>query len=69
MYICTAIPKFHIEVDEKGTEAAAVTMETMKNTSAMVGKLEEFIVDRPFVYAIADSKTGIIMFMGIVEKP
>jgi serine protease inhibitor len=41
----------------------------MKNTSAMVEKLEEFIVDRSFVYAIADSNTGVIMLMGTAEKP
>jgi serine protease inhibitor len=69
LYIDLIKQKCFVEVDEKGTEAAAVTLETFKFTSAMVEKSEEFIVDRPFVYAIADSNTGIIMFMGTVEKP
>jgi serine protease inhibitor len=69
LYIDLVKQKCFIDVDEKGTEAVAATIATMKTTSAMVEKLEEFIVDRPFVYAIADSNTGIIMFMGTVEKP
>ena len=69
LYIDLVKQKCFIEIDEKGTEAAAATSVTFSVTSALVEDLEKFIADKPFVYAIADSKTGIIIFMGTVEKP
>lgn len=57
-----------IEVDEDGAEAAAVTVikgDTM-SPGPMVGK--DFIVDRPFVFIIAEHSTGLPLFMGRVTK-
>lgn len=57
-----------IEVDEEGAEAAAVTVVKGDTTSPgpMVGK--DFIVDRPFVFIIAEHSTGLPLFMGRVTK-
>ena len=59
-----------VEIDEKGTEAAAVT--GMVATASIVmerPKPFEMIVDRPFLFLIEDSPTGTILFMGVVNDP
>ncbi|GIV09703.1 MAG: serine protease inhibitor [Fimbriimonadales bacterium] len=53
-----------VRVDERGTEAAAVTIAM---TRAVV--LTPFVVDRPFVFVISDRSSGVILFMGIVRAP
>lgn len=62
--------KTFVEVNEEGTEAAAVTSVTMVATS-MAPPEKEFrmIVDRPFFFAIRDNRTGLILFMGVVLEP
>ncbi len=59
-----------VEVNEEGTEAAAVTTVHMVG-SAMPRPVElfEMIVDRPFVFVIEDSETQSILFMGVVYDP
>lgn len=60
------IQKARISVAEWGTEAAAVTVVGMKETS--IGPDEEppveFICDHPFVYLIAEKTSGAILFAG-----
>ncbi|MGI1658293.1 MAG: serpin family protein [Desulfitobacterium sp.] len=60
--------KTFIKVDEKGTEAAAVTGVGMEMTSAPID-LTQVVFDRPFVYAIVDWETNMPLFMGIMEDP
>jgi serpin B len=59
-----------LEVDEEGSTAAAVTGIQMKAT-AMLRPTEEFhlVFNRPFLAAIADAKSGTILFLGIVGQP
>ena len=52
-----------IEVNESGTEAAAVT-----DTQVFAGG-HVFMANRPFFFAIRDDKTGLILFMGWVADP
>ena len=69
-HIDRVIHKTFIEVDEKGTEAAAVTATTMRAGSAMRPEPpKEFTVDRPFMYAIVQRTTGSICFAGVVTNP
>lgn len=69
-FISSITHKTCISVDEKGTEAAAVTVETACGSSQPPEyKNVDFIVDRPFVFAIRDCKTGAIIFIGKVENP
>lgn len=57
--------KTFIDVNEKGTEAAAVTAVGMKATSAGPGfGPVPFVADRPFVYAIRERSTGAVIFIG-----
>lgn len=59
-----------VEVDEKGTEAAAATAVTMKAMAAPVEEPPiEFRADHPFLYAIVEKSTGTILFMGRVVDP
>jgi serpin B len=68
--ISEVIHQAFINVDEKGTEAAAATAVTMKLTSAAPSNdLKVFNADHPFIYCIRDNTTGSILFMGRVVNP
>ncbi len=61
--------KTFVEVNEEGTEAAAVTVVGIVFTSAGPDNNIPFYVDRPFLYAITEKSTGAILFMGTVKNP
>jgi len=61
--------KTFIQVDEEGTEAAAVTSVTMALTSAAPMEKPEMIVERPFLFGIRDRHTGTLLFLGKVNQP
>ena len=56
-----------IEVNEEGTEAAAVTSIGIAITSVDIPF--RMVVDRPFFFAIRDNRTGSILFMGSILDP
>ncbi|MGB4589596.1 MAG: serpin family protein [Clostridiaceae bacterium] len=60
--------KTYIKVDEKGTEASAATSVEVETTSLPMPN-KEVTFDRPFVYGIIDMKTGLPIFLGIMENP
>lgn len=64
------IHKTHIENNEAGTRAAAVTIVEMENTSAMpVEKtIKEVYLNRPFVYMIVDTETKLPLFIGALRN-
>ena len=66
--ITAIVHESFIEVDEKGTEAAAATAVAANNTSAPV---EQFALrfDRTFHYVIYDHPSASILFMGRVDDP
>jgi serpin B len=57
-----------VEVDEKGTEAAAVTTIGIVETSFPPGP-QEFVIDKPFVFAIRERTTNALLFIGQVVNP
>jgi serine protease inhibitor len=62
--------KTFAEVNEEGTEAAAVTSVEMRTTSIMRPRRKfRLIVDRPFLCAIRDKQTGAILFIGSILDP
>lgn len=63
-YISRVIHKTHIDVDEAGTKAAAVTAVEESNDSVPMMPEKEVVFDRPFVYFIIDTETNIPVFMG-----
>ncbi|MGE0021374.1 MAG: serpin family protein [Draconibacterium sp.] len=60
--------KSFIEVNEEGTEAAAVTIVAIERNSVEPQKIP-FYVNRPFFYAITEKSTGAVLFMGTVKNP
>lgn len=67
LVISEVMHKTYIKVDERGTEAAAVTGITIGTTSA--GPDPSFRVDHPFVFAIREKDTRAILFIGKVMNP
>ncbi len=57
-----------VEVNEEGTEAAAVTIVEMEYTSAAPPQVIPFHMNRPFVYIIKEKSTGAILFIGKMGK-
>jgi serine protease inhibitor len=69
-YISKVKHKTFVEVNEEGTEAAAVTSTEMRATSAMRPRQRfRMVVDRPFFCAIRDNTTGAVLFMGSIMEP
>jgi len=60
-----------LEVNEEGTEAAAVTslMVECVSSPAKPARRFQMVVDRPFLLAICDDQTRTILFLGAVEQP
>ena len=65
--ISRVLHKTFIEVNEVGTEAAAVTVVEIVETSAQI--LPTFNANRPFVYVIRDKVEGSIVFIGKMMEP
>ena len=57
--------KTFVDVNEEGTEAAAVTSVEVGVTSVP----ERLVVDRPFLFAIRENYSGTILFMGKIVNP
>ena len=55
-----------IKLNEEGTEAAAITVIGMKNTSVAPSEPQhvKFFATRPFLYVISEQSTGAIFFIG-----
>ena len=58
----------YVNVNEEGTEAAAVTVGGMVESAPAPPSVYNFYVDRPFVFMIKEKSTGAILFMGKVTK-
>ncbi|WBW98246.1 serpin family protein [Oceanirhabdus sp. W0125-5] len=71
VYLSLIKQKCTIEINESGTEAAAVTSIEMNKSEACEAEKEpkEFIVNRPFIFIISDSKYDSILFIGKVYNP
>ena len=67
LFISAARQKTFVEVNEEGTEAAAVTA-VAPSLSAFTPRFE-MTVDRPFLFLIEDKQTRTILFMGVVFDP
>jgi serine protease inhibitor len=66
LYIDKVLHKAFIQVDEKGSTAAAVTAVIMAKSIPLS---YEFIADHPFIFIIRDNTTNSILFMGCVTDP
>jgi serpin B len=73
LVISEVIHQANIDVDEKGTEAAAATAVVISATggcgSSQPLKVITLRLDRPFFFVLRDVETGAILFMGRVTDP
>jgi serpin B len=69
LYISDVFHKAFVKVDEKGTEAAAATGAVVGVTSAPAQPPVEFKMDRPFLFAIRERQSGLVLFAGRVVDP
>jgi len=60
--------KSFIEVNEEGTEAAAVTIVAIEKMMIDPEKII-FNVNRPYLYIITEKSTGAVLFLGTVKNP
>jgi serpin B len=63
--------KAFVNVDEKGTEAAAATAVVMMRATSMrpVSEPKPFVADHPFLFLIRDTRSGLVLFLGRVADP
>ena len=66
LYISKVIHKTFVQVDEEGTESAAVTSVDVMPTGE--SSMQVFTVDRPFLFAIRERSTGVILFIGEIGE-
>ncbi|HEX4646611.1 MAG TPA: serpin family protein, partial [Verrucomicrobiae bacterium] len=65
LYISDVLHQAFIEVNEHGTEAAAITLSLAKSK----GIDDRFVAYHPFIFLIRDNATGGILFLGRVIDP
>jgi len=62
--------KTYVDVNEEGTEAAAVTSVGVGVTSVMPAQKTFYMeVNRPFFFVIRDNQTQEVLFMGTIQNP
>ncbi|KAI0213083.1 Leukocyte elastase inhibitor [Lamellibrachia satsuma] len=69
LFVSNVIHMAFIEVDEKGTEAAAATIVLMSNKAPPPPIHKDFVADHPFLFLIRDNVTGSILFLGRLMTP
>lgn len=70
LLISEVIHKTFVEVNEEGTEAAAVTSVGMDLTSpgVITPIIIDYFVNKPFLFAIRENSTGVILFFGKIGE-
>ena len=72
VWIEKVIQQTKISVNERGTEAASVSIEEIGATSPGPGedpKIIYFHADHPFMFVIGEKTSGTILFEGVVARP
>lgn len=64
LYVSEVVQKTVVDVNERGSEAAAATAAVIQLTSARPEKIPSMTIDRPFYYMIADMDSQRILFAG-----
>jgi serpin B len=68
-FISKVLHKTFVQVDEEGTEAAAVTVVEMTVGSVEEPKINYMRVDHPFFFIIRERETNTLLFMGKITEP
>jgi len=68
IYLSRADHAARVKIDEEGVEAAAYTVMSSPAEGRPPMEEIEFILDRPFLFAIT-TESGLPLFLGVVQKP
>ena len=68
LYVSGVLHEAFIDVNEKGTEAAAATAIVIRASAAPSGPVP-LTVDRPFILVLRDLETHAVLFLGRVLDP
>jgi serpin B len=73
LFLSLILHKAYVDVDEKGTEAAAVTVQGVVTGAhwnlAQIERIPVFRADHPFLFLIRDRHSGSILFLGRMTNP
>ena len=69
LFVSAVVHAARVEVDERGTEAAAATGIAVGMTAALPQEPPVFRADHPFLFAIRDRRSGAILFLGRLVDP
>jgi len=69
-FILNMFQKAYIEIDEKGTKAAAITNMPLRGGGGPPPPgINSFVADHPFVFMIREEQSGLVFFSGAVVDP
>jgi serine protease inhibitor len=68
LIITRIVQRLELRLNEEGTEASATTAVVATRSLGATDHIR-MIVDKPFMFALRDQKTGLILFMGYVAAP
>ena len=68
IYLSAAQHAARVKIDEEGCTAAAYTVMMAAGTAMPPDDEVDFVLDRPFIFAITGAD-GLPMFVGIVNNP
>jgi serpin B len=69
LYLSRVVHKAFVDVAEEGTEAAAATGIGVSLVSMPINPDPVFRADRPFVFLIRDTRSGLVLFEGRLMNP
>jgi serpin B len=69
LFLSAVVHETFVQVDEKGTVAAAVTGGIVATSAEAVSQADVIHIDHPFVFVIRDIATGSVVFLGHVVNP
>jgi serpin B len=69
LFISEVLHKTFVEVNEEGTEAAAVTSIGFETSYPGMPTVRYMYIDHPFIFAIREHRSGTILFIGKIANP
>ncbi|KAL7155094.1 hypothetical protein ABFS83_03G051100 [Erythranthe nasuta] len=69
LFVSEIFHKAFVEVNEEGTEAAAVSVGVIMTTCLRIEKKFDFVADHPFMFVIREDVSGMVLFIGQLLEP